>query len=112
MITNTESLHFDIYLSGGPMGHSRLESLYLKKYREAFEIVVSRSPRWPPPASPTSPEFSQKSSKNQTPHKTQKNQTLMPKGLQNDVKIDVRGTTFPNFSEIDETLILNDPTMF
>ena len=36
----------------------------------------------------------------------------MPKGFKNGVKMGVWGTTFPNFSEIGETLILNDPTAF
>ena len=34
----------------------------------------------------------------------------MPKGFQNGAEMDVGGTNFPKFSEIDETWILNDPT--
>ena len=61
----------------------------LKQDRESFEIVVSGSPRRPHSASFTSPGFTKKSNSNQTPHTTQKNKTLRPKGLQTDVQTDV-----------------------
>ena len=49
--------------------------------------------------------------KSDTPQNTKKSDSDAQR-FKNDVKMGVWGTTFPNFPEIGETLILNDPTAF
>ena len=101
--------------SGGPLGHSRLESLpctLKNKIENLLKLKFRGDPGDLLRRPLRVPDLLKSRTNHQTPHKTQKNQILTPKGRQNNVKMDVWGTTFPNVSEIDETLILNDPTTF